>query len=484
MFSRALGGIVAIACLISAAPARAGLIDPLLSGRPGTDTVRILAVGKARGLDPALQAEAFAAAHVAPGNERSFVRQLEASTNLGPLMAELRRLEAANSAQCKDIELVWSINAVTAFVTVDIARAVASRPDVQEVMADREIQWKPTPINEDTAIPRPPVNWGVDKVKAKAVWQTGALGQNVRLGLIDTGVDGSHRDLAGKVLRFRDFTRFTGPEVAPFDDEGHGTHCAGIICGGDLSGSPIGVAPKAKLIVAKGLDKNGAGGMIGLIRCLNWMADPDGSAATVDQPTAVSCSWGAAMNVPVVARVFWLSVSALRDAGVVPVFASGNEGQDHLNIPGSYPHAFAVGALESNDTVADFTSRGLIKWSGVTYKKPSISAPGVSIYSTMPGNRYEHMSGTSMATPCVAGLIALLKSARPQLTGAQIEGLLKRTAKDLGTPGEDATFGFGLVDVQAAHAIAVSLKDADIAPQRGMRAYGLSFTDWNGLPED
>jgi subtilisin family serine protease len=89
-----------------------------------------------------------------------------------------------------------------------------------------------------------------------------------------------------------------------------------------------------------------------------------------------------------------------------------------------------------------------------------------------------------MATPFVAGLIALIKSAKPQLTGAQIEGLLKRTARDLGTAGEDATYGFGLVDVQAAHALATQLKGSEIAPERGMATYGLSFTDWNGLPED
>lgn len=419
----------------------AGQLDREIAGLTPDQDVHVLITGHARGLTAGEVSAALARERVAEGNERSVVRRLEARRSLAGVLAAL----AARGA--RDVELLWTANAVTAVVSARLATELAGRPDVREVVADRQAVWirpiRPTGLVAGHV-------WGPSKVGAPAVWQTGSLGQGVTIGIIDTGVDGRHPDLAGKVIRFRNFTKLTAPEEPPFDDEGHGTHCAGIMAGGEASGKPIGIAPKMRIIAAKGLNKNGAGGFIGLIRALNWMADPDGSAATKDQPLAVSCSWGANLNLPVISRVFWLSISGLRDAGVLPIVASGNEGKDKLSVPGSYPHSFAVGATEESDAVADFTSRGKVKWGSTTYIKPNISAPGDFIYSSVPNNKYEYMSGTSMATPAVAGIAALLKSANKNLSARQIEALLIRTAKDLGAPGEDVDFGRGLVDARAA----------------------------------
>lgn len=429
--------------LLVPALACAGALDPRIASLAPGETVRVLVLAHATGLPDAGARFELARARVARGNERSHLRKVQAARDLAGVLAVLAERGA------RDVELLWTVNGATALVSADVARELAERPEVREVLADLPIvQLKPI---RPAVAPAAGHTWGPVKVGAPQVWKDhAASGQGVTIGLIDTGVDGNHKDLAGRVVRFRNFTKITAPEEPAFDDEGHGTHCAGIIAGGDASGSAIGIAPKVRLIAAKGLDKNGSGGLVGLIRSLQWMTDPDGSSATHDQPIAVSCSWGANLNLPVVSRVFWLSISSLRDAGVLPVVASGNEGPGKLSVPGSYPHSMAVGATQENDTVADFTSRGTVKWGSTTYIKPNISAPGDFIYSSVPGNKYEYMSGTSMATPAVAGSVALIKSLNRNLTANQIESILLRSAKDLGAPGEDATFGRGLVNAKAA----------------------------------
>ena len=427
--------------LAIAAPVGAGELDPTIARMAPDAVVRVLITGHAQTISEADVRELLGRERVAAGNERSAVRKLEAQRSLAGVMAALTARAAG------DVELLWTVNAVTAEVPARVAIELAAREDVREVLADRQIVQL---TDERRAGPRIPHTWGPQRVGAPQVWASGFFGQGVLIGLIDTGVDGAHKDLAGKVVRFRNFTKISAPDETPFDDEGHGTHCAGIMAGGDKSGAAIGIAPKLRIIAAKGLDKNGAGGMVGLIRSLNWMADPDGSSATHDQPTAVSCSWGATLNLPVISRIFWMSISALRDANVLPIVASGNEGVGKLSVPGSYPHSFAVGATEESDHVADFTSRGTVKWGSTTYIKPNISAPGDFIYSSIPGDKYDYMSGTSMATPAVAGVAALLKSANRNLNATQIEALICRTAKDLGTPGEDTDFGHGLINAEAA----------------------------------
>jgi subtilisin family serine protease len=415
--------------------------------------VRMLALGRPKGLPADVVRSELARARVAPGNEASFVRQLEARSNLALIMQTLRHAQAVNPDAVQDLELLWVVNGVTAYTTARLAKLLATRPDVQDVLVDSDV----TLVRPTLRRPAPPrgSNWGIAKIGASQAWQDfGAQGQGSLVGLIDTGVDAAHGDLAGRVVKFRNFTKITAPVEPAFDDEGHGTHCAGVVAGGSASGGPIGVAPRARLLVAKGLNKSGAGGVVGLIRAMQWMADPDGSSATRDQPIAVSCSWGANLNIPLISRIFWLSVSSMRDAGVLPVIASGNEGQGKLSVPGSYPHSHAVGSTNSSDAVSDFTSRGTITWSGRSYTKPNVSAPGDFIYSSVPGNKYEHMSGTSMATPHVAGLAALIRSANPRLTAAQIEQIINRSAKDLGTAGNDATFGWGRVDARAAVSLA------------------------------
>jgi len=143
-------------------------------------------------------------------------------------------------------------------------------------------------------------------------------------------------------------------------------------------------------------------------------------------------------------------VTAWREAGIVPVFASGNAGYGTQSIPGGYPEAFAVGATDVDDNVADFSTGGPGDWDGVTLVKPDVSAPGVAIMSTMPGGGFATMNGTSMACPHVAGAVALIRSKYPDLSVDQVQEALEGQALDLGEAGRDGRFGEGRIDVVAA----------------------------------
>jgi subtilisin family serine protease len=460
-----------LALLALSVSAALAATDPELAGVKDEQMVRILVLARGRGLPPGALAAARARTPVAPGNEAIFARRLEAEANLAGIRGALDERAKGQPGSVAELETLWLVNGLSAVTTGRLARAIAARPDVADVMVDRPRVWLSS-ISRHAPSSRLPSVWGIDRIHAAAVWATGNEGQDVTIGLVDTGADGTHPDLAGRIKKFRNFLKWGAPVEAPFDDRGHGTHCAGLIAGGKNHGVSIGVAPRAQLLVAKALDKNGAGGNSGLIKALQWMADPDGNPGTRDQPTAVSCSWGSYTWLPLFGRVFWSAVNGLRTADVVPLFASGNDGPGKLSVPGSYPHSLAVGATDDRDKVAEFTSYGTTSWSGVSVIKPDISAPGDFIYSCVPGNKYEYMSGTSMATPIVAGAIALIKAKKPSLNGAQIQQLLYRSAKDLGTPGTDSVFGHGLLDVERAVALTQTASAEAIPAASGLEPWG------------
>ena len=214
-------------------------------------------------------------------------------------------------------------------------------------------------------------------------------------------------------------------------------------------GAPIGVAPGAQAIVAKAMGANGTAQGSDLLAAAQWMTDPDGDPATADYPTVINNSWSApgADN-----EWFRPMVQTWVAMGIVPVFAAGNTAGSIGN-PASYPEAIAVGALEESGQVAASSSRGLVNWTidgtPTTIMKPDITAPGVFITSTL-GSGYGLYSGSSMAAPHVAGTIALLRQARPDLTLAQVRELLRATAVDRGTPGPDLDYGAGALDAAAA----------------------------------
>jgi subtilisin family serine protease len=300
----------------------------------------------------------------------------------------------------------------------------------------------------------------LDLIRARAVWSNfGVTGTGVRVGSIDSGVDPDNPDLAGKIVAWRDFV---GNRSSPYDDSGHGTHTIGTMVGGSVQGAPIGVAPGARVLVAKALDENAAGQGATLLAAGQWMTDPDGNPATNDFPAVVCNSWTAGdANDPWFDQVVrtWLAI------GIVPVFAAGNTGPGASTIgsPGSYPSSLSVAAVDDSPTVAGFSSRGPVTWdnrdrtgpaAGTVLIKPDIAAPGVGIVSTL-GTGYGTYSGTSMAAPHVAGVAALMKQANPGLGAPEITQIMRDTATDLGPGGTDSMTGSGLVNALAAVATAM-----------------------------
>jgi subtilisin family serine protease len=354
---------------------------------------------------------------------------------------------------------LWAANAVAADVDGSTLEALAEDPSVDRIVMDRVLPVlfdDPQPVDAQAEdIPEDPL-WHLRKVGTVDVRQKGFTGQGVRVGVIDTGIQADHPELEGKVEKFLDFTTLSvedgelvgTPGTEPYDDNGHGTHCAGTI-----AGNKVGIAPDAKLIIAKSMGGEGGGSIVGLLVGMQWMLDPDGDPSTNDQPDIVSNSWG--INIQHLGEdinLFRQLVVSWREAGIVPIFAAGNDGPETAAAPAIYPESFAVGATTHHDTIAPFSTGIKVELDGGLLIKPDISAPGAAIVSSYPGSKYARLDGTSMACPLVAGAVALAKGAFPGATIDQLTNAFEKGALELGAAGKDDRFGHGRLDVPAAFA--------------------------------
>jgi len=240
--------------------------------------------------------------------------------------------------------------------------------------------------------------WGISRVKAPAAWAT-TRGQGVKLVVIDTGIDMTHPELSGII---KGGWNAISTAATFNDDNGHGTHCAGTIAAKDDDQGVVGVAPKIDLYGVKVLDENGSGTFDDVIAGMLW--------AVENKMEIASMSLGASQGNQALAD----AVEAMRKAGVILIAAAGNSGGS-VGYPAAYPGAISIAASDSKDKLAGFSSRG-----------PSVAAiaPGVNVKSTYMGGSYDTLSGTSMATPHVAGLAALYvathKGATPEQTRAAL----------------------------------------------------------------
>jgi subtilisin family serine protease len=359
----------------------------------------------------------------------------------------IKKLEDINSVQAQDpinYKSLWIINAISMEAGENTIRDLSKNPEVKTVYPDTVIQLPK--VKEGKALSgRADYEWSLEIMNIPEIREKYNLdGKGVVVGHLDSGIDGNHPEFKGKILKFKDFS--STYSSTPIDDNGHGTHTAGTILGGDLTGKFIGVAPEAKIISGKIFSSAGAT-TSGILSAMEWIVDPDGNPDTDDAPALCSNSWGGGDSESG-RDMFGKAVDVWLKAGVIPVFALGNSGPRPrtCGIPGGLLTVIGVGATDKYDKIAYFSSRGPIKWDDIDMIKPDISAPGHYVNSAWTGGGYKAISGTSMACPNVAGLITLMKQYAPDLTTQEVKRLLEETALDLGDEGRDNLYGSGRVD--------------------------------------
>ena len=380
----------------------------------------------------------------------------------------MQEIEADVAKNVIDANGLWISNLVIIRAPAHWFEKLINRNDLVHLELDQSFSLPPMPEAKTSSGDTSTHTYGLKKIGAPEVWSKyGITGKGVKVGVLDTGIFKTHPDFGDRVLLTKDFIS-SYADNASNDGQGHGTHCAGTIGGSNTSGRAIGVAPEASFVIGKIFNDSGSTTMSAILNAMQWIADPDSNPATDDAPRVVSNSWGGGQGTVQSEKPRWTAVQTWRDLGIVPVFAAGNSGpsQGTMSVPGGYPHSFAIGATNKDDGIASFSSRGPIKWEGFgSLIKPDISAPGVDVYSAKHTGGYTAMSGTSMATPHVAGVVALMLQANPDLTVDRIESILTETSLDLGAAGKDNVFGEGRMD--AYRAVEIALKGGNLLANVG-----------------
>ncbi|MED1204373.1 S8 family peptidase [Heyndrickxia acidicola] len=316
-------------------------------------------------------------------------------------------------------------------MTATAANVQALKKDPNIAYVEKNVHFK---IQNTKAVPvtaavaKEESQWGFQDVKAVDAWKAGYTGKGIKVAVLDTGI-APHSDLkvAGGTSTVSYTTSYT-------DDNGHGTHVAGIIAAQQNGVGTVGVAPDVSLYAVKALDQDGEGDLQDILKGLDW--------AIQNHMDMVNMSLGT----PDDSQAFHDMVDKAYQSGTLVICAAGNDGNadgtgDNVNYPADYSSAIAVGAVDSNLKRAYFSSTG---------NKVEFTAPGVNIVSTYLHNGYEMMSGTSMATPYVTGLFALLKQEYPTLSDSELRTKMDASVKDLGAPGRDPLYGFGFAEFSQA----------------------------------
>ena len=386
----------------------------------------------------------------------------------------ISQLRTLNSGSVNNIQPLWLANVVYCEATLSTIRNMAARSDVVLVesaahpdagLSEPVDVHESTPDELDKALA-----WGVEKINADDAWALGYEGQGVIVGVIDTGVDYNHTDLstnmwhdtpAGLHLGYD----FYDDDDDPMDDYGHGTHCAGSVAGDGNAGTETGVAPSATLMALR--INYYSGGEYTWIQAMEF--------GTANGAAVLTMSLGSGQG----NTTLRTAEENLLTAGVFHAVCAHNDGpgastlRSSADSPPPWFHpdqtfhggqsaVISVGATDNSDIIASFSSRGpVICWTDYTDSSPliapSVSGPGVDVVSTQWTGGYTTMSGTSMATPHVAGVAALMLSANPNLTVAQMDSIIEMTSLELGASGKDNTYGAGRVDAYQSVLAALEL---------------------------
>lgn len=266
----------------------------------------------------------------------------------------------------------------------------------------------------------PDQEWNYNMINAPDAWDTTPGSSDTKIAVLDTGIDSNHQNLSDYVDTEAGKS-FVGGDTS--DGQGHGTHVAGTIAS---YGNVSGVMEEATLIPVKVLDDNGSGSMYDIQEGITYAA---GEGADVINMSLGGGGYDQGMEE---------AIETANSEGTIVVAASGNDGMEEVSYPAAYDGAVAVGSVDSDEQRSDFSNYG---------SELDIMAPGADIYSTVPGDGYEKMSGTSMATPHIAGVMGLIRSADTDISVDDARSVLNDTAQDAGSENE---YGNGIADAEAA----------------------------------
>ncbi len=393
----------------------------------------------------------------------------------------LRYLEA-KMAERKvfSFQSFWIANMIQIEARAEVFQELMNSVELSQMDLDAELQLDRPKIEQLNVESTESVEPGLKIINADKLWKIGITGQGRLIMGIDTGVDVTHPSLSykwrGNTVPANQAWFDPAGTTTPTDCDGHGTHTMGTMAGrSPATGDTVGVAIDAQWIAAKTICSSPH--TSNSIAAFQWAMNPDGNPSTInDMPDAISNSWYDPDVSNECSGIYKTTLDALEAAGIAVVFSAGNAGPGTStitkpkNINTDEVNVFCVANIVgssylggSNDPINSGSSRGpsVCGGTGSLLIKPEVSAPGTSVRSSYPGGGYANLTGTSMASPHVAGAIALLKSFAPTLTGRQIKLALYNTAKDLGAVGEDNTYGKGLIDVYAAF---LSLGSPDTLP--------------------
>ena len=399
-----------------------------------------------------------------------------------------------------DYRSFYVVNAIHAKVDLSTLKQLASQEEVDRIFENSLVVQEKVLWEESQNLRGPEPEWGIRMMGADKVWEMGYRGQGVVIGGQDTGYEWEHsvlkkqyrgwqengadhaynwHDAIHEINLLHNDTDPSDPtnnpcgldSNVPCDDGSHGTHTMGTMIGEDEE-NKIGVAPGARWIACRNMERS-YGSPATYIECFEWFLAPtdlnDENANPLLAPHVINNSWSCPEMEGCNPDNFGLMetvVNNLKRSGVVVVVSAGNSGSQgcgSISTPSAiFENSFTIGATAENDTIAKFSSRGLVLVDGSNRMKPNVAAPGVKVRSSVRNGGFANASGTSMSGPHVAGLVALIISANPALAGQVelIEDIIEETAVPktdtlacsgvVGTNLPNAVYGFGRVNALAA----------------------------------
>jgi|GEM_PF-1151589 len=426
------------------------------------------------------------------GNTVGYLKE-QGRASLRPLMRVIQQNDQSlglpraprspTSHPVKSVSELWLVNAAAIICQQSYLEKLKNLDGVAEIIPDEVMEFS-LGDSQDRGMAQ-----HADRSGVEAYHQEGLNGQDILVGILDTGIE-DHEIFSKRIMAYKDFT--SSPQNQPMDPVGHGTHVAGILAGGSYQGQVLGMAPRAKLVVARVLEpisKEGGTDAVNrrvkafasrVLNAMQWMIDPDGDPSTNDAPAVINNSWGFPDGLPITRPLFEDALSKWIEIGITPVFAAGNNGKKGENtilFPGNLKQVITVGALKDNRR-APFSGIG-----SADVTKPDFMAPGYRIHSLKKyGKTYllGPMSGTSMAAPFITGLTVLMRQFDPLLGPDELYQVLKDSSRDLGDEGWDPEHGWGFPHPKTLNPILKQHWKARVEKggKRGLRYYREFYFQW------